>query len=146
MNRALSTAFGLVMVAAAALESDDLALALCAMAVIMVLAGNVFRPAATLAVLSTAAALALASAMPALAALCGLSGAAYLVLRHTADVTVPTVIGALGFTTVGMVAVLMPFELPWVPLVAPLAVLAAVVLATRPFWLGETRAAPTTRG
>ena len=132
----MSTGFGLVMVAAAALEASDPALVVCGLAVVMVLMGNVFRPAATLAVLSTSAALVLASAMPALAALCGLSGAAYLVLRHTADVTVPAVVGALGFTAVGMVAVVLPFELPWVPLVAPLAVLAAVVLATRPFWLG----------
>lgn len=140
MNRALSTAFGLVMVAAAALEADAAALVACAFAVSMVLVGNVFRPAATVAVLSTAAALVLASATPALAALCGLSGAAYLVLRHTAGATVPTTIGALGFTAVGMVAVVLPFELPWVPMVAPLAALAAAVLATRPFWLGGRRA------
>ncbi|WP_120308941.1 hypothetical protein [Mycolicibacterium celeriflavum] len=139
MNRALSTAFGLVMVAAAALQSDGAALVACGLAVILVLAGNVFRAAATLAVVSTAAAIVLASAPPALAALCGLSGAGYLVLRHTADVSAPTVIGTLGFTAIGLAAVAVPLELPWVPLLAPLAVLTAVVLATRPFWVGGRR-------
>lgn len=139
MNRALSTAFGFVMVATAALPSDDVALVVCGLAVLMVLLGNVFAVAATLAVLVTAAAIVIASGSPPLAALCGLSGAAYLVLRHTADVTVPTAVGALGFTAVALTAVVLSPELPWVPLVAPLAVLAAVVLATRPFWLGGSQ-------
>ncbi|WP_326548549.1 hypothetical protein QGN32_10775 [Mycolicibacterium sp. ND9-15] len=146
MNRALSTAFGLVMVAAAALEASDRALVVCAFAVVMVLASNVFRPAATIAVVTATAALVLASAGPTLAALCGLSSTAYLVLRHTADISLPTVAGALGFTTVGLAAAMLPFELPWVPLIAPLAALAAVVLATRPFWQGGRRSgAPSTR-
>ncbi|KUH85858.1 MULTISPECIES: hypothetical protein [unclassified Mycobacterium] len=127
------------MVAAATLQSEGAALAACGVAVVLILAGNVFRAAATLAVVSTAAAIVLASATPAVAALCGLSGAAYLVLRHTADVTAPTVIGALGFAAIGLAAVALPLELPWVPLLAPLAVLTAVVLATRPFWVGERR-------
>lgn len=138
MNRALSTGFGFVMVAAAALSADDIALGVCGVAVVMVLLGNVFRVAATLAVLLTAAAIVVASASPVLAALCGLSGAAYLVLRHTADVTVPTVVGALGFTGIALTAVLLSPELPWLPLTAPLAVLAVVVLATRPFWLSAS--------
>ncbi|WP_448387527.1 hypothetical protein [Mycolicibacterium sp. XJ1904] len=139
MNRALATGFGFVMVAAAALSADDAALVVCGFAVAMVVLGNVFRVAATLAVLSTAAAIVVGSASPVLAALCGLSGAAYLVLRHTADVTVPTVAGALGFTGIASAAVLLSPDLPWVPLAAPIAVLAIVVLATRPFWLGTSR-------
>lgn len=145
MNRALSTAFGLVMVAAAAFAASDRVLVVCGLAVLMVVVGNVFRPVATMAVLTTAAVLVLASAVPALAALCGLSGAAYLVLGHTFDITVPTIVGALCFTAVALAAVMLPFELPWVPLIAPLAVLGAVLLATRPFWLGGSRGAPTTR-
>jgi hypothetical protein len=146
VNRALSTASGLVMVAAAALAASDRALVVCGVAVGMVLVGNVFRTVATMAVMTAGTALVLASAAPTPAALCGLSAAVYLVLRHTADITVPTVAGALGFTAVALTAVMLPVELPWVPLVAPLAVLSAVVLATRPFWLGGTRSgAPTTR-
>ncbi|KUI03764.1 hypothetical protein [Mycobacterium sp. IS-3022] len=127
------------MVAAATLQSEGAALAACGAAVVLIMVGNAFRAAATLAVVSTAAAIVLASATPAVAALCGLSGAAYLVLRHTADVTAPTVIGALGFAAIGLAAVALPLELPWVPLLAPLAVLTAVVLATRPFWVGGRR-------
>nr|WP_090340506.1 hypothetical protein [Mycolicibacterium malmesburyense]CRL69849.1 putative integral membrane protein [Mycolicibacterium malmesburyense] len=139
MNRALSTAFGLVMVAAAALPADDAALFVCGFAVLMVLLGNWFRVAATVAVLSTAAVIVIASASPVLAALCGLAGAGYLVLRHTSDVTAPTVVSALVFTAVALAAVVLAPSLPWVPLVAPLAVLGAVALATRPFWLGGSR-------
>ena len=139
MNRLLSTGFGLVMIAAAALQSDGTALAVCAAGVVLVLVGNVFRPAATLAVLCAGAALMLGAAVPMPAALCGLSAAAYLVLRHTAAVPAPTVIGALGFTVVGLGAVALPLELPWTPLAAPLLVLTLVVLATRPYWLDALR-------
>lgn len=139
MNRALSTAFGLVMVAAAALQADGAALLVCGLAVAMVLGGNVFRAAATLAVLTTGTALLLASATPAVAAVCGLSGTAYVVLRHTFDISAMTVAGALGFTAVALAATMLPLELPWVPLVAPLAVLTAVVLTTRPYWVGGSR-------
>ncbi|OBK77191.1 hypothetical protein A5650_00455 [Mycobacterium sp. 1164985.4] len=127
------------MVAAAALPADDAALGVCGFAVIMVLLGNVFRVAATVAVLATAVVIVMASASPAYAALCGLAGAAYLVLRYTSDVTVPTVVGALLFTAVALAAVALAPELPWVPLAAPLAVLAAVVLVTRPYWAGGSR-------
>jgi hypothetical protein len=134
MNRALSTAFGLVMVAAAAVAADDAALIAAGVATLAVLVGNVFRPAATAAVLLAAAALALSQSPAILAALSGLCAACYLVLRHTATITAPTLIGAVGFTSVGLAAVSVPLELPWVPLVAPLAVLGLVALVTRPFW------------
>jgi hypothetical protein len=139
MNRALSTAFGLVMVAVAALQAADAALVVCALAAAAVLAGNVFRPFVTLAVLFVAAAVVVGDLPPMLAALCGLTATGYLVLRHTSDVSPATVVGALGFTAVGLAAVTVPLHLPWVPLIAPLAVLAAVVLATRPFWAERTR-------
>jgi hypothetical protein len=96
-TRALSTAFGLVMVASAAVQADG-------------------------------------TALVALTATSGLCAAAYLVLRHTGAVTAPTVLGAVGFTAVGLAAASLPFQLPWVPLLAPLAVLVLYVLATRPFW------------
>jgi hypothetical protein len=137
MNRALSTAFGLVMIAAAAVQADDAALIAAGLATLAVLVGNIFRPVATLAVLMSAAVLVLTDAPAMLAALSGLCAACYLVLRHTAIITAPTVIGAVGFTAAVLAAVSLPLQLPWVPLAAPLAVIALVALASRPFWVGR---------
>jgi hypothetical protein len=134
VTRAVSTAFGLVMVASAAVQADGPGLVAAVVAAGAVLAGSVFRPAATIAVLIIVAVLVLADAPPVLAATCGLCAAAYLVLRHTATVTSPTVLGAVGFTAAGLAAVSLPIELPWVPLLAPLAVLLIYVVVTRPFW------------
>jgi hypothetical protein len=134
VTRAVSTAFGLVMVASAGVQADGPGLVAAVVAAGAVLAGSVFRPAATIAVLIIVAVLVLADAPPVLAATCGLCAAAYLVLRHTATVTSPTVLGAVGFTAAGLAAVSLPIELPWVPLLAPLAVLLIYVVVTRPFW------------
>jgi hypothetical protein len=135
--RALSTAFGLVMVAAAVVAAHGIALVTASVAAAAVLAGTVFRPAASLAVLITAAVIVMADAPPLLTALSGLSAAGYLVLRHTAAATAPTVVGAVGFTAVGLGAASLPMELPWVPVLAPLAVVVAYVLVTRPYWSEE---------
>ena len=134
VTRAVSTAFGLVMVASAAVQADGPGLVAAVVAAAAVLAGSVFRPAATVAVLLTVAAIVLADAPPVLTATSGLCAAAYLVLRHTGAVTSPTVLGAVGFTAAGLAAASLPFQLPWVPLLAPLAVLVLYVLVTRPFW------------
>ncbi len=134
VTRAVSTAFGLVMVASAAVQADGPGLVAAVVAAAAVLAGSVFRPAATVAVLLTVAVIVLADAPPVLTATSGLCAAAYLVLRHTAAVTSPTVLGAVGFTAAGLAAASLPFQLPWVPLLAPLAVLVLYVLVTRPFW------------
>jgi hypothetical protein len=137
VNRALSTAFGLVMIAAAAVQADDAAMIVAGSTTFAVLMGNIFRPAATLAVLMSAAVIVLTDAPAMLAALSGLCAACYLVLRHTAIITAPSVIGAVGFTAAGLAAVSMPLQLPWVPLAAPLAVLTLVALSSRPFWGGR---------
>jgi hypothetical protein len=100
----------------------------------MVLASIIFRPAAAIAVLATVAVIALTDSPPVLAATSGLCAVAYLVLRHTAAVGAPTVLGAVGFTAAGLAAASLPFQMPWVPLLAPLAVLMLFVLMTRPFW------------
>jgi hypothetical protein len=134
VTRAVSTAFGLVMVASAAVQADGPGLVAAVVAAAAVLAGSVFRPAATVAVLLTVAAIVLADAPPVLTATSGLCAAAYLVLRYTVAVTSPTVLGAVGFTVAGLAAASLPFQLPWVPLLAPLAVLVLYVLVTRPFW------------
>ena len=103
-------------------------------AVAAVLVGTVFRPAASLAVLITAAVIVLADAPALFTAPSGLWAAGYLVLRHTAAATAPTVVGAVGFTAAGLGAASLPMQVPWVPVLAPLAVLAAYVLVIRPFW------------
>jgi hypothetical protein len=133
-SRAISTAFGLVMIAASAIQADGPALAVVLGAAVAVLAGNVFRPVATLAVLLTVCAVMIAGAPPVVAAVSGLSAAAYLVLRHTGAITAPTVAGAAAFAAAGLAATALPVRLPWAPLLAPMAVLVLFVLATRPYW------------
>ncbi|HET7668250.1 MAG TPA: hypothetical protein VFK56_19730 [Mycobacterium sp.] len=134
VTRSVSTAFGLLMVASAAVQADAPGLVAALIAAAAVFAGTVFRPAAPVAVLLTVVVMVLADAPPVMTATSGLCAAAYLVLRHTAVVSLPTVLGAVGFTAVGLAAVSLPFQLPWVPLLAPLAVLALYALFTRPFW------------
>ena len=140
MARALSTVFGLLMVAAAAVGSQGPAVIGGGVAVIAVGVGIAFRPAATAAVLLSVAVIVVSNPSHVLAALSGLSAAAYLVCRHAvgkpAGVAMgswPTVVGATGFSFAGLVATSFPLQLPWLPLVAPLAVLAIYVVATRPF-------------
>ena len=134
ITRFVSTAFGLLMVASAAAQADRPGVIAAVAAAAAVLVGSVFRPAATIAVLLTVSVIVLADAPPVLTATAGLCAAAYLVLRHTATVTSPTVLGAVGFTAAGLAAASLPMELPWVPLLAPLAVLVLYVVVTRPFW------------
>jgi hypothetical protein len=138
--RALSTVFGLLMVAAAAVGSHGPAVIAAAVAVVAVGAGIAFRPAATIAVLLSVAVILVSNPSHVLAALSGLCAAAYLVCRHAvgkpAGVVMgswPTVVGAVGFSFAGLVATSFPLQLPWLPLAAPLAVLAIYVVATRPF-------------
>lgn len=139
--RLLSTAFGLVMAAAAGFETTGPALVLAAVSAAAVLAGVAVRVAATAAVVSSGAAIVVAGAPPMLAALAGLSAACYLVLRYTEGgsmrligASAPAMLAALGFTFVGVLAASFPFELPWLPLLAPLAVFGIYVLVTRPFY------------
>jgi hypothetical protein len=136
--RWLSPAFGLLMVASTGIGSHDgPALVAALVALVMVAVGMVFRPAATLAVVLVTAAIALTEPTPLLAAMSGLAATLYLVLRHATGplvtTTVPTLVAALGFTIVGLAATSIPLRLPWLPLAAPLAVLAIYLLATRPF-------------
>jgi hypothetical protein len=137
----LSTAFGLVMGAAAGLQTTGPALFLAMAAAAAVLAGIAVRVVATAAVLLSAAAIVVSESPPLLAALAGLSAACYLVLRYTEGgstrvigASAPAMLAALGFTFVGVLAASFPFELPWLPLLAPLAVFGIYVLATRPFY------------
>jgi hypothetical protein len=134
VTRLLSLAFGLLMVAAATLAGGGPALVLAAVAVVALVAGLVIRLAATLAVVAVVGALALSEPSPVIAAIAGLAATAYLVVRHADGVdaasalTVPTVLAALGLSAVTVLGATVPLALPWVPLVAPLAVVAAYVI------------------
>ena len=140
MTRAVSTAFGLLMVGLVAVGSHGLAAAAAVLTLIAVGLGILFRPAATIAVLLVVATIVLSDPPQVLTALSGLCAAAYLVCRYAAGPSTrvvlrswPTVIAAAGFTLTGIVATSFPLQLPWLPLAAPLGALAIYVLATRPF-------------
>jgi hypothetical protein len=123
-----------------AVGSHGPAVAAGAAALIAVGVGVVFRPAATVAVLLLVATVLVSNPSVTFAAWSGLCAAAYLVFRHAVGTPAgavmwswPTVVGAVGFSFAGLVATSFPLQLPWLPLAAPLAVLAIYVLATRPF-------------
>ena len=136
----VSTVFGVLMVGLAAVGSHGPAVVAAAAALIAVGAGVAFRPAATIAVLLSVATIVASNPSLVFAAWSGLCAAAYLVCCHAVGTPVgvvlwswPTVIGAVGFTSAGLVATSFPLHLPWLPLAAPLGVLAIYVVATRPF-------------
>ncbi|HEY1841882.1 MAG TPA: hypothetical protein VGG53_16990 [Mycobacterium sp.] len=140
MAQILATASGLLMVAAVGVGSHGPTLVAATSAVVAVAAGVVLRPVSTLAVLLTVVAIALSGPPAGVAAVSGLSAAVYLVLRHAAGgragldaVSGATMVSAVGFTLVGVVATAFPLRLPWLPLLAPVAALAIYLLATRPF-------------
>jgi hypothetical protein len=149
---AFSTAFGFLMVTAAAVQADNAGSIALVLAVIAVLTGLVYRAAATLSVLLVIAAIVLSDPPPLFAAVSGLSAAAYLVLRHAAGppsglitTTRPTVVGMVGMMLVGIAATSVPLRLPWLPLLAPPAVVVVFVLVTLPFLRGR-RADPSESG
>ena len=131
-DRLISAAFGVVMAAAAAVDAGGPGLVAAALAGVAVLAGLYLRAAATVAVLATVSAIALAEPQPLLAAVSGVAGAAYLVLRHT-TMTRPTVVGLVGFGAVGVVATAVPAGWSWLPLAAPVAVLLIFLVSIGPF-------------
>jgi hypothetical protein len=133
--RVLSTAFGLLMVAAVAVQADERALVAALVAAVAVLGSIQFSRAATLAVIACVVAVALSDPNPMLATLAGLNATAYLLLRHVGareSLTRPTMVAVLGLSALGLVATTIPVELPWVPLLAPFVVLAVFVIAIRP--------------
>jgi hypothetical protein len=140
----LSTACGVLMVAAVGIGAHGSTWVAATSAVAAVTIAVLFRPAATLAVLLTVVAVALSGPPATVAAVSGLSGALYLVLRHAASngagldsVSGATLVSAVGFTLVGLVATAFPLRLPWLPLLAPLAIFAVYLLATRPYLRDE---------
>jgi hypothetical protein len=142
--RILSTVCGLLMVAVAGIETHGLAFTAALLALAAVAGGTVSRPVATLAVLLTVAVLVLSDPTATQAAASGLAACGYLVLRHAASsgtgldgLSGATMIGAVGFAFAGLVATAFPLQLAWLPLLAPLAVFAIYLLATRPFLRDE---------
>jgi hypothetical protein len=140
----LSTACGLLMVAAAGVGTHGSARAVATAALGAVAVAVLWRPVATLAVLLTVLVIALTGPTATVAAIAGLSAAVYLMLRHGAQsgagldsVSAATLVSALGFTLVGLVATAFPLGISWLPLLAPLAVFAVYLLATRPFLRDE---------
>ena len=123
------------MVGSAAVGTHGSALATAGVAAIAVGVGMVIRSIATLAVLLSVLAMTLSDPPPLLAAGSGLCAAGYLIFRYSSAVSGSraTLVGAVGFTFAGLVATSFPLQVPWLPLVAPLAVVAIYVLATRPF-------------
>ena len=138
-TRTLATVFGLVMVGLAAVGSHGPAVVAAVLAVVAVGVGIALRRAATLAVLLTVCTLVASDPSVVFTAWSGLCAAAYLVCRHaagTAAVVIgswPTIVAAVSFTFAGVAATAFPLQVPWLPLLAPLAVLGIYVLATRPF-------------
>ncbi len=136
----LPSAFGVLMVGAAAHRADPTTLIVVAAALIAVLVAGWLRPVATVAVLLTVITVVLADPAPMYTALAGLAATAYLVLRHGAGrATMPTMGAAVGFAAVVTVAVTVPVQLPWLPLAAPLVLLAGYLLALMPFLAGPRR-------
>ena len=137
---AFSTAFAFLMVTAAAVQTDRAGSIALGLAVVAALTGLVYPAASTLSVLLLIAAIVLSNPPPVFAGVSGLSAAAYLVLRHAArpsaglvTTTRPTVVGMVGMTLVGIAATTVPLHLPWLPLVAPPAVVVLFVVVTLPF-------------
>jgi hypothetical protein len=136
----ISTVFGGLMVGLAAVGSHGPALVAAVSAAIAVGASVAFRPAATVAVLASVATILASDPSLVFAAWSGLCAVAYLVCRHAVGAAAggvmwswPTAVAAVGFTCAGLVATSFPLQLPWLPLAAPVGVLAIYVLATRPF-------------
>lgn len=139
MNRTppalFATAFGVLMVASAARPAGVWGIAVLALSAAALLAGLVVRQAAVAAVLLTIAGTALGDPVPVLSAVSGLAAAAYLVSRYAGDavtLTIPTVLGMVGFTVVGAAATVLPVEAEWLPLVAPAIMAGILILVVLP--------------
>jgi hypothetical protein len=141
LARFASLAFGLLMVGLGLVGTQGNSALAGVAAVGAVAVGTAFRPAATLAVLLAVATIILSEPPLVFAALSGFCAVGYLVCRYAVGSqpgvvmgSLPTVSAALGFTLAGLVATSFPLHLPWLPLAAPLAVLAIYVVAARPFF------------
>ncbi|HLS77412.1 MAG TPA: hypothetical protein VK083_11530 [Nocardia sp.] len=132
MTRFLAVLAGALLTAAVALVYLPAA----APAAVLVVLGWWFRAAAVAAVLLALAVLSFASGVGAVeAAATGLVATAYLLNAAAVSAphgvvptSLPSVLGALGFTAVAAAAALLPLDLAWVPALAPIAVIAVYFL------------------
>ncbi|MBB2988839.1 hypothetical protein FHR72_000296 [Mycolicibacterium iranicum] len=131
-TRLLPLAFGFLMVGAAAYHADGPALVAAGVAAVAVIASAWLRPAATVAVVLAVLTIVLGGSAPMHTVLAGLAAAMYLAMRHS-DPTVPTVSFTVGSAVAATLVIALPVQVPWLPLAAPLALLAAYLLALKPF-------------
>ena len=141
----VSSAFGALMVAAAAQPGAPWGLVALALTAAAVLAGLFFRPAATVAVLLSIASMALGDPAPLFAAVSGLSAAVYLLTTHgdpsgAGTLTAPTVAGMVGFTLAGAAATAFSLRLTWIPLLAPVIMAVIVIIVAAPLVAGGVSA------
>ncbi|WP_260765471.1 hypothetical protein [Mycobacterium sp. SMC-4] len=128
------------MVVSAAVGASGAVLVVAAAAVLAVLVSGWVRPAATVAVLLAAGTLLFGAPAPMYSALAGLAAAGYLVLAHNGGrASVPVMSAAVTFAAVASLAVVVPLEVRWLPLAAPLVMFGAFMLALSPFLRDRTR-------
>lgn len=124
--------FGILMVLTAGASGGPVVLAVLGVALVAVAVSLADRRAATVAVLLSIAGLALSDPSPLFAAVSGLSAAVYLVSRHNAALTMPTVAGLMGFTAIGVVATAVALPVSWIPLLAPAVIAGVLIVAALP--------------
>lgn len=129
---------GLLMVSAVAYGVQGFAAAAAAAAAAAVLVSVWWRPGATLAVLLGVLTVLLAEPAPVHTALAGLAAVSYLIAQQGLP-TPATAMFAVGFGAAATAALALPVSLQWVPLAAPLALLAAYAVAVWPFVAGPRR-------
>ncbi len=133
LSLAMSGLCGLAMAAVAGAGASGLATIAALLAAGTVLLGLRWRVAATMAVLLAVVAIGLSDPPTVAAAVAGLAAVGYLTLRHVGVMPLPTLIFAVGFTVAGLVATAFPWQLPWLPLLAPFAVFGLYAVAAQPF-------------
>jgi hypothetical protein len=123
---------GLMMVAATVPDAPVLGWAASAISAVLVLGSVWSRQAATGAVVLVIVALAVGNPPLLLTAVSGLSAVLFLLLSFGGAALV-SLTGALLFTGVAMLVSITPIELPWVPVVAPVVVVALFAVAIWPY-------------
>jgi hypothetical protein len=123
---------GLMMVAATVPDAPVFGLIATGIATALVLGSVWSRTAATGAVVATIVALAVDNPSLLLAAVSGLSAILFLLLSF-GGASLVSLTGALLFTGVTMLVSLAPVELPWVPVAAPVVVVALFAVAVWPY-------------
>lgn len=139
LPRLWSAALGLAMATVVAPSVHGPAIAAVIGAGLAVSVATLFLPAATLGVLLVVVAIVSSDIGPGAAAASGLCAAGYLVMRHTAAVTGPTVVAAIGFTLIGLVSTVFPLQLPWLPVLAPPLAFGCYAVVVQPFLAARTR-------